>query len=199
MNQTMSISASHTELTAPMEWDHDVEMEELSATSNEEASKVLEQWQTDDDEDENLKLMEVDAQIGSNLLGDDMFGEILCVSPTGPLEELALVAVDEEVDRLFLPLTEPPDKTTTTAPAFEEACISSLPFEERYQATLKKLQESMNRSQETRKSLTMKTCKTEKYTRIQSVSQVLSSILSSSRQLQDAYPTAPLKELLSSS
>lgn len=181
-----------------MEWDHDVEMmEELSATSNEEASKVLEQWQTDEDED--LKLMEVDAQIGSNLLGDDMFGEILCVSPTGPLEELSLVAADEDVDRLFLPLTEPPDKTTTTAPAFEEACISSLPFEERYQARLKNLQESMNRSQETRKSLTMKTCKTEKYKRIQSLSQVLSSIHSSSRQLQDAYPTAPLKELLSSS
>lgn len=175
---SFSTVPSQTELTLPTEWDHDTEMlndEELSATSNEEASKVLEQWQADQDED--LEIMEVDEQIGSNLLGDDIFGSA-CASPTGPLEELVLMNIDEEDDRLFAPLLDVHDETPSCAPT------SSLPFDERYEVTLKKLQESMQRSQETRKSLTMKTTKTEKYARTKSVSGVLSSIEMSSRQLQ---------------
>jgi hypothetical protein len=169
-----SIISSQTELTLPTEWDHDNEMlndEELSATSHEEASKVLEQWQADQDQD--LDIMEVDEQIGSNLLGDDLF-DSSCASPAGPLEELDYMNVEEDDDRFFTPLLE--DETQRT--------ISSLPFEERYAVTLKKLQESMKRSQETRKSLTMKTPKTEKYSRTKSVSGVLSSIEVSSHQLQ---------------
>jgi hypothetical protein len=172
---TFSIISSQTELTLPTEWDHDNEMlndEELSATSHEEASKVLEQWQADQDQD--LDIMEVDEQIGSNLLGDDLFDACSCASPTGPLEELDYMNVEEDDDRFFTPLLEDETQLTT----------SSLPFEERYADTLKKLQESMNRSQETRKSLTMKTPKTEKYSRTKSVSGVLSSIEVSSHQLQ---------------
>jgi hypothetical protein len=166
---------SQTELTLPTEWDHDTDMmndEELSATSNEEASKVLEQWQADQDED--LEIMEVDEQIGSNLLGDDIFGAT-CASPTGPLEELVLMTIEDD-DRFFAPLLD--EMASSSGPP------SYLPFEARYQDTLKNLQESMLRSQETRKSLTMKTTKTEKYERTHSVSGVLSSIEVSSRQLQ---------------
>lgn len=166
-----------TEFTLPTEWDQDADMlndEELSATSNEEASKVLEQWQADQDED--LEIMEVDEQIGSNLLGDDIFGTP-CASPTGPLEELVLMNMEDDDDRFFTPLLD-----DVVSPSCNG--LNSLPFEVRYQATLKKLEESMRRSQETRKSLTMKTSKTEKYERNHSVSGVVSSIESSSRQLQ---------------
>jgi hypothetical protein len=183
----MSLSAlsSPTELTLPTEWDHDTEMlndEELSATSNEEASKVLEQWQADQ-EDQDLELMEVDEQIGSNLLGDDIFGSEPCISPTGPLEELVLMTIDDDDDddRFFAPLLESDDEPAPN--------LSSLPFEERYQATLKKLEESMMRSQETRKSLSMKTTKTETYERVKSVSGVLTSIETSSRQLNTYLKT----------
>jgi hypothetical protein len=181
-----AIIPSQTELTLPTEWDHDNEMlndEELSATSHEEASKVLEQWQADQDQD--LDIMEVDEQIGSNLLGDDLF-DTSCASPAGPLEELDYMNVEEDDDRFFTPLLE--DETqiqpTTSTSTTSTSTTSSLPFEERYAVTLKKLQESMKRSQETRKSLTMKTPKTEKYPRTKSVSGVLSSIEVSSHQLQ---------------
>lgn len=165
-----------TELTLPTEWEQDTDMlndEELSATSNEEASKVLEQWQSDQDED--LEIMEVDEQIGSDLLGDDIFGAP-CASPTGPLEELVLMNMEDDDDRFFAPLLD--EMAAHGSP-------SSLPFEARYHDTLKNLQESMRRSQETRKSLTMKTTKTERYERTHSVSGVLSSIEVSSRQLQN--------------
>jgi len=172
------------ELSLPSEWDHDTDMmndEELSATSNEEATKVLEQWQAD--QDVELEIMEVDDVLGSNLLSDDIFGAA-CASPTGPLEELVLVSIEEDDERFFAPIldelspsTAPTSTTTTTTGTY-------LPFDARYAATLKKLQESMLRSQETRKSLTMRTTKTEKYERTSSVCGVISSIESSSRQLQ---------------
>ena len=61
--------------------------------------------------------------------------------------------------------------------------------QERYQEILKKLEASMKRSQETRKSLTMKTPKTEEYNRSSSVTGVLSSIETSSKQLQTFLQT----------
>src|SRR6056300_1631281 len=117
-----------TEFSLPTEWDHDTEMlndEELSATSNEEASKVLEQWQADQDQD--LEIMEVDEQIGSNLLGDDIFGTP-CLSPTGPLEELVLMTIDEDDDRYFAPVLDPADE----AAELSSKSTSSLPFDARY-------------------------------------------------------------------
>jgi len=59
-----------------------------------------------------------------------------------------------------------------------------LPLEERYQATLGKLQASMKRSQETRNCLSMKTVTTESYERVGSVKEILSSISASSNQVQ---------------
>jgi hypothetical protein len=174
----ISIVHSDFTLTLPTEWDQSNDMmndEELSASSHEEASKVFEQWQTDD-QDHDLDIMEVDEQIGSNLLGDEIFQDH-CLSPTGPLEEIICMSMnidDDDVDRFSLSLLIGNDDDT----------ISSLPFDERYAATLKKLSESMKRSQETRKSLKMKTPKTEKYTRSNSVKGVVSSIEKSTQQLQ---------------
>jgi len=172
----MSINSTQEQLDLPCEWDHEEDMmqdEELSATSHEEASKVFEQWQTDDDQDQDLDIMEVDEQLGSNLLGDDIFHDP-CMSPTGPLEELVFMSLDEEdVGRFSLSLLSDEAADTT----------SSLPFEERYKVTLEKLAESMKRSQETRKSLSMKTKKTEEYSRTTSVSGVLNMIEKSSQEL----------------
>ena len=170
---------NNIELSLPSEWDNDQEMmdEEHSAVSSEEASKVFEQWQTDDN-DEEMDIMDVDEQIGSNLLGDELFPDP-CASPTGPLEELSYLTFDdEEVDKFSLSLlnfTSADDDTNDQ---------DSKPFEERYKESLKKLAESMKRSQETRKSLVMKTDKTEEYMRRASVAGVIRSIEKSSTQLK---------------
>jgi hypothetical protein len=212
-------------------------VEELSATSHQEATKVLEEWQSDyedtssssdDDLPEDLvSIMEVDEQIGANLLDDEVFGGCCgndngslvaavddvednhyCSSPTGPLEELVSFSTmshhmateeDEDAERFLAPLLENDEDDTgclliepdmmgfdaaaTAAPMF----VGQAPLlfaDERYQQVLKKLAESMKKSQETRKSLTMKTPNTEKYGRTKSVTGVLSSIESSSRQIQ---------------
>lgn len=250
-----------SELTLPSSWDQDsvimaITDEELSATSHEEACKVFEQWQSDEDDaarntaghediDADLDIMEVDEQIGSNLLGDDIFHDP-CVSPTGPLEELVYMNLGEgAIDRFSLSLLSTEDSamicctsslqdldhgmednTTSSSKNMKKSGslfdtksdnlattdsstinnkgnkgnnvlknvnenenahpkTSSLPFEERYQATLQKLAESMKRSQETRKSLQMKTPKTEEYSRHSSVKCVLSSIEKSTQQLQN--------------
>lgn len=59
-----------------------------------------------------------------------------------------------------------------------------LPLEERYKASLEKLEASMKRSQETRNCLTMKTSATESYERLGSVKEIMSSIATSSGQVQ---------------
>mmetsp|Transcript_24220 Transcript_24220/g.42573 ORF Transcript_24220/g.42573 Transcript_24220/m.42573 type:complete len:241 (-) Transcript_24220:352-1074(-) len=230
----MTFSDTSNDLYLPSDWaDNDTEMmidmtaavEELSATSHQEASKVLEAWLSDhetittagqnEDAPEDLaSIMEVDEQIGANFLDDEVFGiggsadvdHFCCASPTGPLEELAsLNVIINEEDRNFLaPLLENDDdddmamldssvKRVLEVTANAKLTVvddkkdhSTIPFanDEQIQQVLKKLAESMKRSQETRKSLTMKTPKTEQYVRNQSVTGVLSSIESSSRQLQ---------------
>jgi hypothetical protein len=176
------------ELSLPATWDQDIVMisdEELSATSHEEASKVFSQWQTDD-QDQDMDIMEVDEQIGSNLLGEDIFVDS-CDSPTGPLDELVYMSLGEQdVDRFSLSLLndagdgDDDDEAVLTA----DKTTSSLPFDQRYKVTLKKLAESMKRSQETRKSLQIQTPSTAEYSRRKSVSGVLMSIEKSSKQLQ---------------
>jgi hypothetical protein len=139
---------------APTEWDQDTDMlndEKLSATSHEEASKVLEQWQADQDQVEEIDdIMEVDEQIGSNLLCNEIF-DAQCVFPTGELGYIKL----EDDDPFFAPLLDSKKATCTTkkSKSPHTSTSISLPFEERYQLTLKKLEESMKRSQETRKSV----------------------------------------------
>jgi len=180
-------------------------------------------------------LMEVDEQIGENLLGDEVFGggcEELTFSATmnsfsamtmmnTSIEFSAMTntntnMIDTDVDdinihlneddrRFLAPLLE--DSTTTTMDydagyvvTDEESSSSSSPSspmmnQKRYQEILKKLEASMKRSQETRKSLTMKTPKTEEYNRIGSVTGVLSSIENSSRQLQTLLQSVPQMQM----
>lgn len=169
-------SSTNTDLTLPIEWDGTNEMmdEELSASSSEEANKVFEQWKTDEHDQEMQDLMEVDEQIGSDLLGPDLFQDPT-LSPTGPIEELVTMSVgEEELEKFSIYLLNDKESDPT----------SSLPFEERYKATLQKLAKTMKASQETRKSLKMKSSKTESYPRSNSICGVLTSIEKSSQQLQ---------------
>jgi hypothetical protein len=220
----------------------------LSATSHQEASKVLEEWQSDDsvvevvppspctgsyldsssaaavsdndEDDEDLPediatLMEVDEEIGSNFLNEEVFGGVgppsvvnptYCFSPTGPLEEVngcyhgfACVGSpfmnDEDDDRFLAPLLDEDDHDAVVM-ALDSVLVEvittqnmnfdpSAPFDEnRYQQVHKTLAESMKKTQESRKCLTMKTSKTEKYSRSKTVSGVISSIEKSSRQIE---------------
>lgn len=143
--------------------------EDLSTSSHEEATKLYEQWQT---EEEEIKIMEVDMEIGANFLDENIFNvSTCCNSPVGVIEELAIVGLEDECENFFLP-------------SDDDASSNPLEFNEHYRATLRKLSESMKRSHETRKSLMMKTPKTEKYERSTSVSGVITSIEKSSEQLQ---------------
>jgi len=177
----------------------------------------------DDSSADLVSLMEVDEQIGNNLLGDEVFGSgygvsagehlhLGCSLPAGTIEESTISTMNSfasinviegmsEEDRRFLaPLLE--DSSTTTmdydagyvvtdegSPYPSPSPPSPILNQERYQEIFKKLEASMKRSQETRKSLTMKTPKTKKYTRRDSVTGVLSSIENSSRQLQTYLQT----------
>lgn len=170
-----------------------------------------------------VSLMEVDEEIGNNLLGDEVFGgdcgvsggehlHLGCSLPAGIIEESpfstmnsfsAINVIDDmsEEDRRFLaPLLEDSSTTTMDYDAGYVVTDEGSPFpspssptpilnQERYQEIFKKLEASMKRSQETRKSLTMKTPKMKKYTRRDSVTGVLSSIENSSKQLQTFLQT----------
>jgi len=127
-------------------------------------------------DDSDFDIMEVEHQI--NLLEDDLLQDP-CVSPTGPIEELMTMELDDD-DAPFLEYFE--DFMPSTISLNDST--SSLPFDERYKATLSKLQESMKRSQETRKSLKIKTTKIQDY-ETRNLSGVLSSIERSTEQLQD--------------
>ncbi|CAB9530447.1 expressed unknown protein [Seminavis robusta] len=152
-----------------------VQDEELSATSNEEANMVFAQWKADDDMDE---IMQLDEQIGSNLLDDSIFGGgDPCLSPTGPVEELVFMD-QENQEKFLLPSLDGPTQ------GINPKLSSDDPLQERYQAHIRKLAESMKRSQETRRSLTLKTPNTNQYSRSSNVHGVLNSIEQSSRQLQ---------------
>jgi hypothetical protein len=210
------------------------DVEELSATSNQEATKVFEQWLSDNDHvgistvttttsattsssstyshsgssslhsEDELAIMEIDEQIGSNLLRDDVFGGGCGGGGFGDSHDSSYSSTDPfgdfcETNSLFPPMVEVqsysgsgemvdsflqiplPAATLATPPPGPPSLLME---DAKYQEVLKKLEASMKRSQETRKSLTMKTDKTAKYGRTKSVSGVLSSIETSSRRLQ---------------
>ena len=169
-----------TDMNFPSVWDDEdtvmMNDEDFSEASYEEVGKVLEQWQTFVDD---LDIMEVDEQIGSNLLHDEYIYDP-CVSPTGPLEELGMLKFDEDdLDRFSLAFLDDANELSHHCSTVETA-----PFNDQYKETLSKLAESMKRSQETRKCLQMKTPKTQDYQRQKSVTGVLTSIEMSSQQLQ---------------
>ena len=169
------------------------------------------------DDGATLSLMEIDKEIGNNLLGDEVFGvssggeqlHLGCSLPNPTFEDSTFVDfsvsmpalndnMSDDERRFLAPLME---DTTTTTMDYDAGFVttddgspsttspSPILNQERYQEIFKKLEASMKRSQETRKSLTMKTSKTKKYTRRESVTGVLSSIESSSRQLQSLLQT----------
>jgi hypothetical protein len=146
-------------------------------TSNEKTSDTMKV----DDDAMDVDILEIDRQIGSRLLDAEVFGGAPCESPIGPIEELLrVVEFDKEDQRLFLSPFFDDDSHMTT----DDEDNSSLPFEERYKATLKKLALTMKKSQETRKSLTMKTAKTEAYDRLTNIEKILSSVAKSANQVQ---------------
>jgi len=104
-----------------------------------------------------------------------------------PLEELFSNALYLEsndyqnIDGFLDPLLNV--ETTDLDDSASTASIG-LPLEERYKVTLEKLEASMKRSQETRNCLTMTTSATESYERIGSVKEIMSSIATSSGQVQ---------------
>lgn len=172
-------------LSLPSEWDHDhFSMdEESSAASSAEASKVFEQWQTEGDD---ADMMDVDIDVGTKLPNEEIAFVDFCPSPTSPMDELNYMN-GEDMDKFsldFLDTVETPTLVVT------EEEVSKGSFEDRYNATLQKLAESMKRSQETRKSLVMKTTQTEHYSRSTFVSGVVESIETSSRQLQSYIQVA---------
>eukprot|EP00522_Entomoneis_paludosa_P017552 CAMPEP_0172456162 /NCGR_PEP_ID=MMETSP1065-20121228/14234_1 /TAXON_ID=265537 /ORGANISM="Amphiprora paludosa, Strain CCMP125" /LENGTH=183 /DNA_ID=CAMNT_0013208867 /DNA_START=48 /DNA_END=599 /DNA_ORIENTATION=- len=167
-------------LSLPNEWEHDnVDMDEAaSAASSEEASKVFEQWQTEGDEDDDgLDMMEMDDKM---MMGSGVFVDY-CPSPTSPMDEFDFNFGDDvEMDKFSESLLG--SASDEDLQSVDDT--SSLSFQQRYEATLQKLAESMKRSQETRKSLVMKTKQMEHYARSPLVTGVVESIETSSRQLQ---------------
>jgi hypothetical protein len=223
------------EFTLPTDWDHCSELlindEEFSAAST-EVSMIYEQFQMEQDDDayydeedqavnDPTTFMEVDDDdeqiiLGSNmlLLDDDEIFHDPCLPPSGGMEYLESISLD---DRFSLSLLEeeevedescsttsrqqllllPPEEdhaTTTTSTASGSATTPAatakdpLFEQERYKMMLDRLAESMRRSQETRKSLTIHTAKTQDYyhnERRTSLSGVLSSVEKSTTAIQE--------------
>lgn len=158
------------------QWKQSLEEERAAETDDDNSSDRMDM----DD------LLEIDRQIGSRFLDAELFGGAPCESPIGPVEEFLQLERDDHQQFLapFLPdefMSDDEDDDEMK----EEADTVGLSFEERYKATLQKLAFSMKKSQESRKSLTMQTTKTEKYDRLASVKKILSSVASSSDQVQN--------------
>jgi vacuolar-type H+-ATPase catalytic subunit A/Vma1 len=169
----MSPLADASDLTIDAEWDNMcddiVNVEEDIPSSSKEVCRVLEEWTSDEESVVDMDIMEVDEQIGSNFLSDDLFGGVSCNSPVTPQEELMSMNVD---DMLRFP-------EDNIGPFCREAFL--------------KLAESMRRSRETRKALIMMTTKAdEEYIRRQSITAVLASIEKSGTQLQNFFGAAPI-------
>jgi hypothetical protein len=159
-------------------------------------------------------LMEVDEAIGSNFLNEEVFGggactavgpipaaaagDPFCPSPMGPLDEFHGASFGayyygyyDDDERSLAPFLDEDGQDAVVmaldSVLEDETMTSAEPNvdPEQYRKLLEKLVESMKKSEETRKSLTMKTPKTEKYSRSKTVSGVLTSIEKSSRQLQN--------------
>ena len=192
----MTFSTMHqTELVFPpsSNYHHDTQMLNedvfvLSATSQQEqVCRVFQAWKADQDDIEIMDVDIDDDQLSSTLLGDSAMLEdpSPCLSPTGPLEELVYLDVDVADEKFFAP-----NLVSSTEDIFApSSAAAGFPFNNRYQDSLKKLEESMRRSRETRASLTIKTERTEKYLRSRSIDGVLSQIEDSSEQLQGYLKT----------
>ena len=182
---TMNASSTPTGIDFDLRWfqeaDQLMELQDedaLSASSHSEATKILEQWKTEDDEVLD-DIMDVDLQTGPSFLNTEVIFDPVnsCSSPVGPIEELILVGLEEMAENFFLPATDDTSWSTGSS--------NTLPvLGHQYKASLQKLSDSMKRSQKTRMSLTLKTPMTAKYERSMSVSGVVSNTEESSSQLR---------------
>lgn len=193
-----------TELDFPTEWEPSQTDQMLFSTA-EDSYNV-----TTSSEEETNSNMVVLGQwaMADNMMNhqdhddydDDQDMQDAGVFQTRPLEELFDNAmdfdndddyhnIDHQVGGFLDPLLNV-DTTDHDLYSDESSTASiGLPLEERYKATLEKLQASMTRSQETRNCLTMKTATTESYERVGSVKEILSSIATSSGQVQKYVTT----------
>mmetsp|Transcript_35901 Transcript_35901/g.39684 ORF Transcript_35901/g.39684 Transcript_35901/m.39684 type:complete len:238 (-) Transcript_35901:657-1370(-) len=167
----------------------------ISANTTTEVCKVFEEWTSDEESSVNLDIMEVDEKIGADFLCDDLFdgGVAICPqdefvststtttasSTTGSIDDDTTKDDDEEDD----------DDD-------EEGIELCLHHNQRLEEAFHKLSASMQRSQESRVALSMKTKKTrenEKYSKEQNVSTVLAEIEKSRKQLRECFghPTSP--------
>ena len=171
----MSPYADASDLTIDAEWDNMCDIVETSEelpSSSKAVCKVLEEW-ISDDESIDMDIMEVDEEIGSKFLCDDLFDEVICPAPISPDD--ALISSDNFAETFMASYSHGHDNRV----------------DERCREAFFKLQESMKRSQETRMALTMKTEKANnEYIRRQSIAAVLASIEASCRQIQDTFAPA---------
>lgn len=182
----MSPLADSTMLSIDAEWDCmcDIidEEEILSNSSSKAVNMVLEEWTTDeesisDTDDFDMEISEVDEEIGSNFLCDEIFGH--CASPVTPQSEFSM-SMDHVDDFKFLipPLIDDLPSHQEQSPFVDAS------FREAYM----KLAESMRRTQESRACLNLKTEKaTAEYERRPSIDNIISSIEQSTEQLRSTF------------
>lgn len=181
---------------------------ELTSFSSDQAPSndfVLESWLTEQDPSSNGTILHADDE---DMMMVDTFGfedpeEMPSTPPAGRLlleealeDTLAAAAQqgDDDEDSFFTTHSQSEFSSISCSP--NANLTSFLPLEQRYEATLEKLTESMKKSQETRKSLRMQTSETAEYTRWNSVSGTLSSIEKSTQQLQQYLKTKKPTQVL---
>jgi hypothetical protein len=150
----------------------------------------------DDDEDEplsssNLQLLLQHHHQNHDTDDDEIFHDPCLPPPAGGMEyHLESISLDDQFALSLLEGDETAsvdDSATTTSQQRDDRTTNNKKdplFEERYKVMLDRLAESMRRSQETRKSLTIHTTKTKDYERRKSLSGVLSSVEKSTSAIQ---------------
>ena len=170
----------------------------FSSSSSFEAIQMLSVWQQEEDNNDvtmSLQLDEDDDDEGLLALPDqdpedDQLSSNYNTPPGYFFEDAdAVDAVDNFsfLDRLAADAAQADEEAKKQDSSFtNDSPLPPQGLDEVLQESLENLIQSMKRSQETRECLSMKTVKTEKYSRCASVSQVLGSIELSSRQI-DSY------------
>lgn len=156
---------------------------------------VLGSWQVDQGansgryEEDDDDLMIFDSMVDETPLTPPA-GRLLLEEALEDTLSAAMAGRDDDEESFF---------TTESSNVEPTSLTSYLPAEQRYQATLDKLAESMKRSQETRKSLRIQTTETMEYGRWGTICGTLSSIEKSTKELQhylnNAKPTSAAQVL----
>eukprot|EP00542_Grammatophora_oceanica_P011621 CAMPEP_0194044150 /NCGR_PEP_ID=MMETSP0009_2-20130614/15660_1 /TAXON_ID=210454 /ORGANISM="Grammatophora oceanica, Strain CCMP 410" /LENGTH=172 /DNA_ID=CAMNT_0038688583 /DNA_START=87 /DNA_END=605 /DNA_ORIENTATION=- len=153
------------------EWDSMAMDSTLTAplkNASDSIKTVYDEWTSDDDMSAHNDIMEVDEQIGSNFLSDDIFGH--CASPVSAQEEFTL-SLEGLQDKSFL---APPLTLDSNEPR-------RFPSNQ-HKAAYQKLAAMMAKSQETRRALKMNTNSSRP-----SIGHVVTKIEASSQQLRTHF------------